>query len=125
MLSTYPYPEITVEKCSCGPDTAIDAPGPSINYTGCSNFFDALGLMNLSTIAPLVLPRALSTVVANNVSKLYMINASGGGFLPNFIFVVPWGDQVWCRINSWPCQYCYILGFLLFLWSWGSVVKKL
>ena len=53
---------------SCGPDTTIDVPGPSSKYGGCPNIFYALGLMNLSTMAPLVFPRALSTVVANNFS---------------------------------------------------------
>ena len=83
MLSTYPYPESTVEKSLCGPDTALDGPGPSNEYTGWPNIFDALGLMNLYTMAPLVLPRALSTAVDNNISRLSMINTSGwGGSLP-------------------------------------------
>ena len=69
---------------------ALDGPGPSNEYTGWPNIFDALGLMNLYTMAPLVLPRSLSTVVDHDVSKLSMINASGGGFLTSFIVAVPW-----------------------------------
>ena len=112
-----------LKKASCGPDTAIDVSGPSIEYTGRSKIVDALGLMNLSTMDPLVLPQALSTVMANNVSKLSMINTSGGGFLPNIIFTVLWENKFCCRLHTWTCHYCSILGIQLFLWSWGSVAE--
>ena len=68
----------SLKNTSCSPDTAIDSPGPPREYNGCPNIVDALDVMNLSTMDPLVFLQALSTVVANNVSKLSMINASGG-----------------------------------------------
>ena len=78
-----------LKNSSCGPDTEIDGPGSSSKYTGCPNIFDALSLMKLSTMDPLVFPRDLSTVVANDVSKLSMINASGGVSFPTFYFLCP------------------------------------
>ena len=84
MLSTYPYPERTVEKFFCGPETTIYGSGPSSEYTGCPNVVDALGYMNISTIASLVLLQELYTVVANDVSKLSMINASMEVYLSFF-----------------------------------------
>ena len=78
-LSTYPYIKITVENSSCGTETAVDGPGPPKEYIGWTNIVDALGLINLYTMDPLVLPLDLSNVVANDVSKLSMINTSGGG----------------------------------------------
>ena len=109
------FPLIYKEKAllknsTCGPDTAIDGPGPSSKHTGCPNIVVNLGLMNLSTMAPLMFPRALPTVVANNVSKLSIINAFGGGLLPNFRFAVPYGNKFWCQLHFCPCQYCSVLG---------------
>ena len=77
------YPPIHKEKSllkhfSCGPYIEMDSPGPSNEYNGWPNIVHALGLMNLSTMALLVLPQALYTVVADNVSKLSMINTSVG-----------------------------------------------
>ena len=63
---------------SCGPDTTIDGPGPSREYSGWKKIVDALGLMNLPMMDPLAFPRYLYTVADNNISKLSMINASGG-----------------------------------------------
>ena len=68
-----------LKNSSCDTDTAIDGPGPSIQYHGCPNIFDAIVLMKLFTMAPLVLPRALSTVVANNFSKLSITKGESGG----------------------------------------------
>ena len=59
-----------LKNTSCGPETAIDGPVPHNEYTGRRNIVDNLGLMNLSTLDPLAFPQALSTVMANNVSKL-------------------------------------------------------
>ena len=73
-----------LRKYSCGSCTAIDGPGPSRKYTGCPNIFHALGLMNLSKMDPLMLPQALSTVMANDVYKLSIINASGRVSFPTF-----------------------------------------
>ena len=64
---TYPYSKSTLKKSSCGPDTAIDGPGPSRKYIGCPKIVYAIGLMNLSTMSPLMFPRSFSTVVANDV----------------------------------------------------------
>ena len=44
MISTYPYPEITVEKPSCAPETAIYGHGPSNEYIGWPNIFDDIDL---------------------------------------------------------------------------------
>ena len=78
-----------MKNSSCGPETAIDGPGPSNEYTGWPNIVDDIGLMNIYTMDPLALPRDLSTVVANDVSKLSMLNASGGGSFPTFSFLFP------------------------------------
>ena len=78
-----------LKNSSCRPDTAIDGPGPFREYTGCPNIVDDLYFMNFSTMDPLVLPRALSNMVVNYVSKLSIINASGGVSLPNFSFLCP------------------------------------
>ena len=48
-------PNVLVKNSSCGPETAIYGPGPSSEYTGYPNIVDALGLMNLSTMEPIVL----------------------------------------------------------------------
>ena len=84
MFSTYPYPKITVEKLSYGPDTAINGPGPYIEYSGWLITIEALGLIKLSIMAPFCFHRALSTVVANDVYRLSMINVSGGVSIPTF-----------------------------------------
>ena len=45
--------------------------------------------MNLSKLDPLVLIQTLSNVVANNVSKLSMINDYGVGSFPVFYILCP------------------------------------
>ena len=45
--------------------------------------------MKLSTTDPLVFPRALSTVVVNDISKLSTINASGRVSFPTFYLMCP------------------------------------
>ena len=51
-------------------------------------FFESLDLINLSTMAPHVLPQALSTGLENDVYNLYMIHKYGRvsctTFLPSF-----------------------------------------
>ena len=94
------FPPIHIAKAllknsPCGPDTAIDRPGTSSEYTRCPNIVYSLGLMKLSTMDPHVLPQSLSTVVANDVSKLSLINASGGGSFSVFSFLCP-GRTIFC-----------------------------
>ena len=74
--------KLVLKNSSCGPETAIDGPGTSNEYIGWPNIVDAIGLMNLSTMYPLVLSRALSTMVTNDIYKLSTINTSGGGSFP-------------------------------------------
>ena len=47
-------------------------------YYGLPNIFENIVLINLYTMDPFELPRALSTMVDNDFSKLSMINTSGG-----------------------------------------------
>ena len=70
-------PKVLLKNYSCGPDNEIERPGPSREYSGWTKIVDAIGLMKLFTMDPLEFPRALSTVVANDISKFFMINASG------------------------------------------------
>ena len=88
-LTTYQYSEITVEKSPCGPDTAIDGPGPPHKYTGWTNIINTLGLENLSTMDTLASPQDLSIFVANDVSKLSMINEYGEIYFTNFSLILP------------------------------------
>ena len=97
ILSTYPYPESTVEKLLMW-SYRFDEP-----------------LRNVSTS----LPQALFTVLANDVSKLCMINASGGcslpmiyllcsgrtnlgaGFIPGWSTnVLTWGFKSFCGLGG-------------------------
>ena len=87
--SSIHIPNALLKIYSCGTDTAIDGPIPFSKYSGWDNTVDALGLMNLSAMDPLAFPRSLSTEVANNVSKLSMINADGGGFFAMFYLMFP------------------------------------
>ena len=87
-------PKSLLKNSSCGHETAIYGPVSYIEYSGWPNIVDDIGLIKLSEIDSLALPQALSTVVAKDVSKLSMINASGGGFLPKFLFAVPWEKQI-------------------------------
>ena len=111
-------PKAMLKNSSCGPDTAIDGPGPSIKYTGCTKCFDALGLMKLPKIAPLLLPRDLANVVANDSSKLSMINKSGGISFTTFSLLHPGGISFGTRlipgpatiVLSWVFNYFYGLG---------------
>ena len=111
------FPPIHIAKAllknsPCGPDTAIDRPGTSSEYTRCPNIVYSLGLMKLSTMDPHVLPQFLSTVVANDVSKLSLINASGGGFFLSFLFSVPWENNFLCPLNPWPYHNFFCFGTL-------------
>ena len=75
---TYSYPKITAEKSACDPDTAINVLGPYIEYSRWENIFVDIGFIDLSKIDPLELPLDLSTAVANEISKLSIINISEG-----------------------------------------------
>ena len=93
------FPPIHISKSLlknslCGPETSIDGPGPSSEYSGWTNHVDALGMIKLSIMDPLALPRDLSNVVANNISKLSMINASGGGVPSQISLFCALGEQI-------------------------------
>ena len=112
-------PKELLKQSSCVPKITINGPCLYIEYMGWPNIVDALGLMNLPTMDPLAFHQASYILVANNVSKLSIINVYGEGFLFNFIFTVPWENIFWCGLNPWPCCYCYVLGLQVFLWYWG------
>ena len=95
-------PKALLKNYSCGPDNEIDVPGPSIEYDRWPNIFDALGLINLSTADPLLLPRDLSTVVYNDVSKLSMINKSVEFFLPTSSLLFPRRTNFGADLNPIP-----------------------
>ena len=59
------------------------------NMLGGQTFFDALDLMKLYIMDPLDLPRALSTVVANDASNLSMANASWGVYFSPLSLLFP------------------------------------
>ena len=99
-------PKALLKNYSCGPDTEIYGPGPPREYSGWTNIIDAIGLMNLSTMAPLAFPRALSTVVANDVYKLPMINASGGVYLPTFSLLLPGRTNFTYQLLALPLLLC-------------------
>ena len=114
-------PKALLKNSSCDPEIAIYGPGPYRKYTRWTKLVDAIGLTNISTINPPVFPWALSTLVANDVSKLSMSNTYMGDFLPKFLLDVPW--EIFLRqINPCPCHYHYILGLYAVLWYWGYVV---
>ena len=94
-------PKSLLKNSLCKPDTAIDGPGPSMQYSGWPKIVDALGLINLFTMDPLALPQALSTLVANNVSKLSIINAFGEGSFPTFSLMCS-RRKIIFRIHPWP-----------------------
>ena len=107
-----------LKNSSCGPETVINGSYPCSEYSGWENIVDAIGLLNLSTMDPLVLPRSLSTVVANDVSKLSMISTSGGSYLPKFYLlcsgITNFGDRFIpdsaILVLSWGFKYFYGLG---------------
>ena len=60
-------------------NSTIDVTFRSRDYARWPNIVEALGLINLSTIVPLVFPWATSTVLSNNV-----VNASWGFISQHF-----------------------------------------
>ena len=92
---------ITVEKCSCGPEITIGGRCSSSEYAERPNVFHALSLINISTMAPLVFPRALPTLVSKGVSKLSTINASGG-FPSQLSLCFDLGEQLFVLASSLP-----------------------
>ena len=71
--------------------------------------------MNLSTMNPIVFPRALSTVVANYVSKLSIINVSGGGgSFPTFSSLCPGRTNFGAGFFPWTSAIVLYWGFKSF-----------
>ena len=118
MLSTDPYNERKVEKYSCVLENAIAGPGLSRDYAGWPNTVNCLGLMKLSTMSPLEFPQALSTVVANNVSKLSMMKLIGVGYLNKIYLLLPGRKQIGYGSTPVPAtivlslefKYFYVIG---------------
>ena len=106
-------PKALLKNFLCSPETTIYGPGPSRKYTGLTNIVDALGLISLSAMALAVFPRALFTMVDNNVSNLSMRNAYGGISFPTFSLLFP-GKKI----------FGVELGLYVVLQYWGSVVKS-
>ena len=77
----YPPPshmnKSTLKNSSCGTDAAIKIPGLSREYSGYPKKFEALGLISISTMYTLELTQALTTEVANYISKFSTINVPG------------------------------------------------
>ena len=115
-LSEKLFPPIHISKALlensiCGPYTATDGPVQSRKYTECPKIVDALGLMNVSTMNPLVFPRALSTVAAKNVSKLTMTNTSG--VFPSQLYLCcALGEKMLVPASSLALQLFFYLGGL-------------
>ena len=84
-----------------------------------SKIVDAIGFMILSTIDLLVLPRDLSTVIANDVSKFYIINAYGRGFHPNFLFLFPGGTIFGASFSPGPVTIVLSWGVNYLCGLWG------
>ena len=111
-------PKALLKNSSCGPETAIDDPGPSIEYAWWPNIAEDLNLENLSMMALLDLSQVLSTVVTNNVSKLFIFYAYGGGSFPTFSLLCP-GRTIFGTefipgpatiVLSWDFNYFCVLG---------------
>ena len=112
---TYSHPKITVENSLCWTDTEINGPISSRKYVGWPNIVESISLINLSTMDQFAFPRALSTVVANDVSRLSTINLYGG-FLTNFTSLVSCG--VFGEVPAQPLdlpQISYLWTQLIFL----------
>ena len=77
--------------------------------------------MNLSTMAPLLLPQALSTVVDNDVSKSSMINALGeGGLLPKSSLLLPGKTYFGAGFTPGPATIVLYWDFLSYCGLGGS-----
>ena len=77
LFYTYPNLKISAENSSCEIDNDINGPRPSRGYSGRPKIVEDLGFINLSTMDTIELTQELYNMVANYVSKLFMINASG------------------------------------------------
>ena len=114
----YPYPEITVEKSSCGPEISINVPCPFSQYTGWTNIFYALFLLTYLQWPRLcyheTYPLWWSTMFSS-----YPWETCLGGVTSKMYPYCYLGEKLWCQINPCPCQYRSILGINAVLWYWG------
>ena len=81
---------------------------------------DAIFFMNLSTMALLELPQDLSTVVAKDVSKLSMINTSGGFSLPFFSLMFTGRKTFGAKLTPGPATIVLSWEFMSFCGLGGS-----
>ena len=112
-----------LKNYSRGTEIAIDGTGPPREYNRWPKIVDDIGLMNLSKISPPVLPLALSTVVANDVSKLSMINVSGGIYFQDFSLLFPGGTNFGAKLVPVPETIILSWEFML-LCGLGSLYLK-
>ena len=100
-------PKALFKTISYDPEILINGPIPPIKYTMWPNIIDALGLMNLYTMALSVIPWFLSTVMASNVSNLSISNAYGVISFPDFSLLLPGRtrdiiqDTLWNKSSVW------------------------
>ena len=106
-------PKELLKSSARGTDTTINVPVTPRDYVIWPNIVDDIGFMNLSMMSPLVFPRALSTVVTNNVSKLSIINTSWG-VLSQLSIYCSLGENNWCRLDACPSHYFYVFGIHVF-----------
>ena len=107
-------PKQMLKNSSCGPETEIDGPRPSREYSVWTNISNALCLMKLSTMAPLLFLLTVSTVVANYVSKSSMINTAGGGSFPTFSLLFPEITNVGAKLTPGTTIIVLYWGFMSF-----------
>ena len=72
-----------------------------------------------------MLPRALSTVVANNVSKLFLSTHLGGGSFPTLSFLCPGGTNFGAGLIPAPATIVISWGFNYFYGIGGMQLKKI
>ena len=111
------------EKSSCGTDADINGPGPYRYYNIYPDIVEDMSLIIIYKMPPLALPWVLYTVVANDVSKLSMINTSGDFTLPTPTICSSGSMKIWCQLKHCPYHYCSIFNLYAFIWSWGSVFE--
>ena len=85
---------------------------------------DALGLMNLSTVASLAFQQALSTVVARDVSKLYIINAHARVSLPYLSLLFPRRTNFGAKLTPGTATIFLYRDFMYFCGLVGSIVEN-
>ena len=117
-------PKASLKNSSCGPEIAIDGPGTSRKYTGWPKIVDVLGLIKLPTMAPSVLPRALSTAGSNYFSKWSTRNTYRGISLSTFSLLLLGREKIWWQTSPCLCQYHSILELYVVLMNWGYKVEN-